>query len=518
MSSARALLLSFLLIGCTSNPQAPSAPDADVGADATSDSAAPADASTSLLGDAQVAFDFGDWTIPPGGEQYPCAQWTLNNDKPLYVNAVTQANDGGFHHSNWYAVRDDQFTGPDGFFECDERNFDERQGAAFGDVVFAQSTQAYVETQRFPEGVVIKIPPRAKIIGGLHLLNVSTSELVTGVRMGLELVHPRDVEVVATPWRVDNAELYIPGGGQHTRWSTECNLAEQYEFKTDEPFEPVIYWILPHYHALGDYFRVDLIKPDGDETILELSGFNAEANGVTFPEPISMAGATGLRMVCGYTNPGNRTVTWGLEGTNEMCTLLAFTNAAMRLNTQVWEEGAVDESEGVETHHGVCSALFIPKNEGQAPPTQEEIDAPLYVPASNTDGGGVVVVPECEDTPQDAAPSGPATLSSLRGDVFGASCAYSSCHDAAAPAAGLDLTAQNLHAELIDHALTTAAGMPLVTPGDPSRSWLYQVISRCAPATESGVAAPMPRNSPRLLPPGEVARVRAWIAAGAPND
>ena len=271
------------------------------------------------------------------------------------------------------------------------------------------------------------------------------------------------------------------------------------------------------YHALGDYFRVDLIKPTGDETILEQSGFNAEANGVMFEEPISMAGATGIRMVCGFTNPYDRIIWYGTEGDDEMCTLLAFTDAAMRLNTQTWDELTVDQSEGMETHHGDCSALFIPKNDGQQMPTQEEIDGELYVPESNTTGD-VTLVPECEDTPAGAMPSGPVTLSSLRSDIFGSSCAYSSCHDPDSPAAGLDFTVRDLHGALLNHELNTAVDMPLVTPGDPAQSWLYNVISSCAPETESGATSSMPINSPRLLPAGEVARVRAWIEAGALDD
>jgi hypothetical protein len=507
------LLVLVLLAACSSPPatqNSVSTPDAGMNA---IDGSPTDDAGPSVFEATQVVFDYGDWTIPTAGEQYPCAQWTLNNEEPLYVTAVVQANDGGFHHSNWYAVKDDLFPGEDGFFECRSRNFEEEFGAVFGEVVFAQSTQAYVETQRFPEGVVIKIPPHSKIIGGVHLLNVSASPLDTGVRMGLELVHPKDVQTVATPWRLDNSNLFIPPR-EHTRWSIDCDMKDQYEFKNDEPFEPLIYWILPHYHALGDYFRVDLIKPEGDETILELSGFNAEGNGVTFPEPISMAGATGMRMVCGYTNPYNRMIYYGTEGDDEMCTLLAFTNAAMRLNAQTWEELSVDQSEGHLTHHGDCGALFLPKNEGQQMPTQEEIDGELYVPESNTTGE-VTLVPECEDTPPSAEPSGAVTLSSLRTEVFGGSCAYSSCHDQDSPAAGLDFTSPNLHAALLGHEVQGGTDLPLVTAGSAEQSWLYQIISTCSPGEDE---RSMPANSPRLLPHGDVARVREWIAAGALDD
>lgn len=500
-------------------------PDVDAVDDAGSDLAATDDAADErdgaddpALESAQVTFDFGKWTIPPGGEQYPCAQWTLDNDQPLYVKAVIKSNDGGWHHSNWYAVDENRFSGPDGIHDCSDRRFNEREGAIYGAVVFAQSTQAYVERQEFEDGVVIKIPPRSKIIGGVHLLNVSTSELETGARMGLELVHPKDVEQVAVPWRLDNSALVIPSESE-VRFESTCSLAAQYEQKTGEPFEPKIFWILPHYHQLGNYFRVDVVRPDGDETIVELEGFNAEANGITFDPPVDLTGATGLRFVCGYYNPFPYTTRYGLTGEDEMCTLLAFTNSSMRLNTSVFDIDSVATVDGIEHRYGPCNPLFLPNTVDQAMPTQEEIDAPLYVPESNTAGGGdTPLIPECGDTPADAEPDGPATLSALRVDVFGASCAFSSCHDVDSPAGGIDFTAEDLHTELLEHDLLTDAGMPLVDPGNPDNSWLYRVTSSCSPEAASGVMPFMPRNSPTLLPAGKVARIRAWIEAGALDD
>lgn len=523
MRKAHGLAIALALaVGCS---EVPGGDDPQPDMNATPDAGAvDADADggdsgeSGVFAETQVVFDYGKWTIPAGGEQYPCAQWTLNNEEPLYVTAVVQANDGGFHHSNWYAVPDDQYEGPDGFFDCEDRNFQEQSGAVLGEVVFAQSTQAYDEVQQFPrEEVVIKIPPHRKIIGGLHLLNVSTNPMETGVRMGLKLTHPRDVETIVTPWRMDNSALSIPAG-EEWRFRTDCDLSVQYENKAKEPFEPKMYWLLPHYHGLGNYFRVDLLKPEGDETIFELSGFNAEANGVTFETPLDLAGVTGMRFVCGYHNPTDQLVTYGLQGDDEMCTLLAFTDAKMRLNTQVWENLDEGTEDGYPTKIGDCSPLFIPKNRGQEMPTQKEKDAPLYVPQGNSTGEEVTLVPECEDTPAGAQPTGAATLSGLRTDIFRAGCAYSSCHDGDAPAAGLDFTADDLHAELLGHEMFSDVSMPLVTPGDPEQSWLYQVISQCEPETNIGVTSPMPRNSPTLLDPGKVARVRVWIADGAADD
>ena len=477
----------------------------------------PVEERPSVFENSEVVFDYGDYTIGAGGEVYPCAQWTLNNDKALYVNGVTLANDGGFHHSNWYALPETMFPGEDGFFDCDERGFFEAAGAVKGVVVYAQSTQSRVENQALPEGVVVKIPPNYKIIGGLHLLNVSTTELPTGARMGLDLVHPRDVDIVATPMRMANDVLTIAPKSE-VRFETDCDIDTEYQERAGHPIDFDLYWLLPHYHAIGNYFRVEIIGgPRDGETLVELDGFNADANGVRMDPPLNLTGVTGLKLTCGYYNPHEHVVEYGETGDDEMCQLLAFTNAKYRINTQVGRGATVETVDGIETHFGPCTTYMATKTEDQGPPTEEEMEAELYVPESSeiedeVDAG------RCLDTPADAEPSGAATLSSLRTDVFVASCAFSSCHDSSTPAAGLDFTADDLHGELLEHELVTRAGMPLVTPGEPDQSWLFQVLSNCEPQTESGVTASMPRNATTLLEPGLVARVRDWIAAGARND
>ena len=93
-------------------------------------------------GHARVIHSFGNYTLGPNEEIQPCIQWTLENDAPLYVNRVTLTNQGGYHHSNWFVIPEDTFEGPDGFYECDERNFTEIQAAISGSVIFAQSTQS----------------------------------------------------------------------------------------------------------------------------------------------------------------------------------------------------------------------------------------------------------------------------------------------------------------------------------------------------------------------------------------
>lgn len=495
---------SDLGVADTSTPQ----PDADGEAD---------EGFTPMPGEPVMVHDFGPRTIAAGAEEEPCVQWSFNNDKPLYINNVTLANDGAFHHSNWLVVPETSFPGDDGYFDCDERGYSELSAAIQGTVLFAQSTQSREEAQALADGIAIKIPPYAKVIGGLHLLNISTEERTTGLRMRLDLLHPRDVETVVTPFRLSYYDLNIQPESQ-TRVSSDCMLDVPYDDFTGEPLDMKIHWILPHYHELGNYFRLDVVGgPRDGETLFELEGFNAEANGQAFAPPVDLTGASGLRFSCGWNNPRDTTVGWGI-GDQEMCVMLGLVEGAAMFDAAVTggDAEAGTDAEGRNLREGPCTVTMLPKNANQAMPTQEEIDAPLYVPFTEDTPNNVTVVPECEDTPAAEPARFAPTLSTIHGSVFVPSCAYSACHGATNPAFGLDLsTADGLHQRLTDHAVQHDTTLPLIAPGNAEGSWLYQIMSECDPG--AGVL-PMPRNTQSLLEAGLVATVREWINAGAQDD
>jgi hypothetical protein len=178
----------------------------------------------------------------------------------------------------------------------------------------------------------------------------------------------------------------------------------------------------------------------------------------------------------------------------------------------------VDVVDGIQYRTGSCLSLGSAKSADQGMPTAEEIAAPLYVPPTNPEDAGIPPVPECHSADRDAQPEQPITLTSLRETIFTPSCTFSSCH-AQGGVAGLDLGAEDLHGELLEHELLVDPGMPLVKPGDPEGSWLYRILAVCEPTLAHGtVVDHMPKGSPTLLDEGVIAKLRAWIEAGAPND
>ncbi len=493
----------------------PPAPDADA--------SGPSDAGDTLAADVapgadeQLLHQFGSYTLEAGAERTPCVQWTLDNEQPLYVNSVTLANRGGYHHSNWYVVPETYAEGSDGYFNCADRNFEQFQAAIQGTVLFAQSTQARSEVQKFPPGAVVKVPPNHKVVADLHFLNTSTREMETHSRMTLGLTHPKDVETILRPFELVYTDLDIPPNSE-ARFTAECDMADPYETQTRGEFDIELYYVLPHYHGLGNYFGLEIFGgPRDGETIFELTGFNAEANGQTFDPPIDLSGSDGLRFTCGYDNPRDESVGWGI-GDQEMCVMLGFADSERLFEASVRNGNeVVGEEDGIVQNEGPCRVLPIEPTDGQGMPSEEEKQGAMYVPDGD-ESEDLDPIPECEEYDGEAEPLRPPTLSNLQRDVFSVGCAYSACHDGEAPAADLNLMAEDLHATLMNHELTTPTDLPLVDPGNPEGSWLYRVTSRCEPESNAGPVSHMPRNSPTLLDERVLAMIREWIERGAQED
>lgn len=104
-----------------------------------------------------------------------------------------------------------------------------------------------------------------------------------------------------------------------------------------------------------------------------------------------------------------------------------------------------------------------------------------------------------------------AKLSVLQREVFTPSCATSSCHDAAEPAEGLDLSEGNARASLVEVDSHLQPGSKRVVPGDAERSVLYQAVS--------GTGTDVPRMPVgKKLSDEDIATIKLWIDNGAQDD
>lgn len=308
---------------------------------------------------------FPQRVLQPGEEQSGvCQSWTLNNPTELWVNAVEMENRGVFHHSNWFFVPDNTMEAPDGWWNCDDYEFDELIAAILGGYIFAQTTQTAAEDQRFVNGAAVRIPPYSRIIGSSHLLNASDSEKTTSMDMTLHTLAEPDVGVKLAPARIEYHDLEIVPNGRSS-FTTDCYVADSYRDVMGVDWKFTIYHMLPHYHELGIFAEMALLGgPRDGEVIYRHDGYGGENFGHTFDPPIDFAaeGATGIRYTCGFDNPRNEEVRWGI-GDQEMCVTAIFADTDMAFQGDV---GSGDNQvtgtlpDGTVTNSGPCSILGIP--------------------------------------------------------------------------------------------------------------------------------------------------------------
>jgi hypothetical protein len=306
------------------------------------------------IGGTKTEHDFTEFTTMPGQEVLgQCQSWTLNNPEEIWVNAVELTQDEASHHSNWTYVPDDQFDGPDGVWPCEERKYSQLNAALAGGVLYAQSTQAGHEVQKFPDGAAVRIPPYSRIIGDVHLLNTGSAAVTGHAKLAIYSLPLPEVKVKLVPFHLTYDGLNIPPHAA-SRFTGNCAVGAQFPGGV---LDLKLYYILPHTHALATRFFVDVLGgPDDKKNLIEVKGFTSEAHGLAYDPPVDMSKADGFSFGCEYFNPRSESVGWGY-GDQEMCELLGFADATRAFESRVGEANA-DGTEGTtQLFTGNCSTL-----------------------------------------------------------------------------------------------------------------------------------------------------------------
>jgi hypothetical protein len=314
------------------------------------------DGTCTAIAGSSLSHEFPEFTTAAGEEILGlCRSWTLNNDTELWVNAVELEQSESSHHSNWTFVPEDQFAGPDGTWDCDERDYDQLTAALAGGVLYAQSTQAKREVQKFPDGVVLRIPPKARIISDVHVLNTTQSDVTGNMKLTIYTLDAADVTVKLTPFHVDYRGLDMPAHSTSRFWG-ECDLQQFYP----NGFDAQVYYVLPHTHALGTRFFLEVMGgPSDGQSLIDVRGFNGEARGRRYDPPVDLQGATGLRFGCEFDNPRDESVQWGF-GDQEMCEALGFAASPMVFESRIKEAIAGPPDGDILTFTGSCETLALP--------------------------------------------------------------------------------------------------------------------------------------------------------------
>jgi hypothetical protein len=93
------------------------------------------------------------------------------------------------------------------------------------------------------------------VIGATHALNASDGAVSTGMRMTLTTIPT--VRVKLAPFRLNYNHLHIPAMGS-AEFSASCDVKTTHEKVMGTPFDLKLYYVLPHYHTLGNRFELRL--------------------------------------------------------------------------------------------------------------------------------------------------------------------------------------------------------------------------------------------------------------------
>jgi hypothetical protein len=100
--------------------------------------------------------------------------------------------------------------------------------------------------------------------------------------------------------------------------------------------------------------------------------------------------------------------------------------------------------------------------------------------------------------------------------IFTASCAFSGCHAGPAAQLGQNLSVGNAYASIVNVPSVEVPALDRVEPGDPDASYLvHKIEGTFASVGGSGGRMPLGQGA---LPQADIDVIRAWIAAGAPNN
>jgi hypothetical protein len=304
-----------------------------------------------------MTHDFPEISSASGQEELgSCRSWTLNNPTELWVNAVEMTQDESSHHSNWFFVPDDKYKVPDGIWRCRDNGFDELTAALAGGVLYAQSTQARHEVQKFANGAAIRIPPWSTIVSDIHILNATGNPVTGHARLSIYAVPLNEVKVKLAPFHLGFTALQIPPL-ESSRSRGSCDLYSAFQNAFNHDVDAKVYYILPHFHSLGYHFFVNHVggKRDG-QSLFDSMGAVGEARGRAFDPPIDLSGDDGLAFGCDFDNPRPDTVQWGF-GDQEMCELLGFSGSPLAWEGQITSVHADSTASDMPTFTGVCSVI-----------------------------------------------------------------------------------------------------------------------------------------------------------------
>jgi hypothetical protein len=136
----------------------------------------------------------------------------------------------------------------------------------------------------------------------------------------------------------------------------------------------------------------------------------------------------------------------------------------------------------------------------------------LLLTACPGDGTGL----DENGNPMEPAPEEGVTLSGDVQPIFTANCAFSDCHAGSNPVLGQNLSTGQAYGSIVGVTSQEVPTLKRVLPFFPDSSYLVHKIQGTQ-SSVGGLGGRMPLGGAALTDE-EIATIRAWITAGAPNN
>lgn len=196
-----------------------------------------------------------------------------------------------------------------------------RAGEAFGEeLAQLAATQHLYDDRRFPEGVGQVVYGGQKLAIDYHFVGRGNHEdaqdladalTAAKVKLNFHTVDEDEIRQVAHTANFHNLTIYTPPGGQSSHLA-ECLVSE----------EVLVGELVRRTQSRGTGFSVWVRGGERDGELLWYSGDPVDTN-LELSEPLRLLPGEGFRFQCDYRNTTDLELRFGVNASDEMCTLSA---------------------------------------------------------------------------------------------------------------------------------------------------------------------------------------------------
>ena len=186
-----------------------------------------------------------------------------------------------------------------------------RAGEAFGEeLVDVTAAQARYRDLRFPAGVGKIFHGGQKLAVEHHFVNATSEPLPAIVKLSFHTVDASDVEHLAHTASFSNFTIYTPPGGRSSHLG-ECAVHGNIQVSD----------LLRRTQRYGTGFSVWRVGGEHDGDLIWQSDDRADNQRALRAAPLQLNAGEGLRFQCDFQNTTDRELRYGVNATDETCSL-----------------------------------------------------------------------------------------------------------------------------------------------------------------------------------------------------